>query len=93
MELLNKDIKRQINILKQNIRSDCNKHIIKREHYTRKNGEWKPKQKFETEQEALSFIKKHKMYKYTAYICKVCGKWHIGIKNINKIYEKYYRLY
>ena len=42
--------------------------------------EWKPKQKFETEQEALSFIKKHKMYKYTAYICKVCGKWHIGIK-------------
>ena len=28
----------------------------------------------------LSFIKKHKMYKYTTYICKVCGKWHIGIK-------------
>lgn len=62
-------------------RSDCNKHTIKREHYARKNGEWKPKQKFDTEQDALSFIKKHKMYKYTAYICKVCGKWHIGIKN------------
>ena len=73
--------------MKQNIRSDCNKHVIKREHYTRKNGEWKPKQKFETEQEALIFIKKHKMYKYTVYICKVCGKWHIGIKNINKKYK------
>jgi len=61
-------------------RSDCNKHIIKREHYVRKDGEWKPKQKFETELEALSFIKKHKMYKYSAYVCKVCGKWHIGMK-------------
>ena len=86
MDIQNNVIKRQINYIlinsRQNIRSDCNKHIIKREHYARKNGEWKPKQKFETEQEALSFIKKHKMYKYTAYICKVCGKWHIGIKNI-----------
>jgi len=63
-------------------RSDCNKHIIKREHYTRKNGEWKPKQKFETEEESLSWIKKHKMLKYTPYICKVCGFWHIGMKNI-----------
>ena len=63
-------------------RSDCNKHTIKREHYTRKDGEWKPKQKFESEQEALTFINKHKMYKYTAYVCKVCNKWHIGIKNI-----------
>lgn len=62
-------------------RSDCNKHTIKREHYTRKDGEWKPKQKFESEHEALTFIKKHKMYKYTAYVCKVCGKYHIGIKN------------
>ena len=86
MDIQNNVIKRQINYIlinsRQNIRSDCNKHIIKREHYARKNGEWKPKQKFETEQETLSFIKKHKMYKYTAYICKVCGKWHIGIKNI-----------
>ena len=63
-------------------RSDCNKHKIKREHYTRKDGEWKPKQKFESEQEALTFINKHKMHKYTAYVCKVCSKWHIGIKNI-----------
>jgi len=61
-------------------RSDCNKHIIKREHYAQKNGEWKPKQKFEAEDDALIFINKHQMYKYTPYICKVCGKWHIGIK-------------
>ena len=62
------------------IRSDCNKHIIKREHYTRKNSNWKPKQKFETKEEADSYIKKHKMYKYSSYICKVCGQWHIGMK-------------
>lgn len=61
-------------------RSDCNKHIIKREHYTKKDGNWKPKQKFDTENEAAAYIKKHKMYKYTPYICKVCNKWHIGMK-------------
>lgn len=67
----------------QRIRSDCNKHIIKREHYTRKDGEWKPKHKFETKEEALAFIKKYKMYRYVAYMCQVCGKWHIGIKKSN----------
>jgi hypothetical protein len=56
--------------------------VIKREHYAKKDGEWKPKKKFETEKEALAFIKKHKMYKYIPYVCKVCGKWHIGMKNI-----------
>ena len=65
-------------------RSDCNKHTIKREHYTRKDGEWKPKKNFETEEEALAWIKKYKMYKYTPYICKICGNWHIGIKQNNK---------
>ena len=64
-------------------RSDCNKHIIKREHYARKDGEWKPKQKFNTSDEANAYIKKHKLYKYTSYICKVCGYYHIGIKNNN----------
>ena len=62
-------------------RSDCNKHVIKREHYARKEGEWKPKQKFETEEDANIYINKHRMYTYTSYICKVCGKWHIGMKN------------
>ena len=67
----------------QTAHSDCNKHIIKREHYARKNNEWKPKKKFKTDDEAKIYIKKHKMYKYIPYICKVCGKWHIGIKKAN----------
>lgn len=62
-------------------RSDCNKHIIKREHYSRKNGEWKPKKKFNNQEESDAWIKQYKMYKYSSYICKVCGFWHIGIKN------------
>lgn len=68
-------------MLKQTIRSDCNRHVIKREHYARKDGEWKPKKKFESEEEANNWIKKYKMKKYSAYICKVCGHWHIGMKN------------
>ena len=65
---------------KQTIRSDCNKHIIKREHYTRKDGNWKPKKQFDSDEEANKWIKKYKLYGYLSYICKVCGKWHIGIK-------------
>jgi len=61
-----------------NPRSDCNKHIIKREHYARKNGEWKPKKKFNTKEEALEYIKINNIKKYTVYMCNVCGKWHIG---------------
>ena len=64
-------------------RSDCNKHTIKREHYARKNGEWKPKKKFNSQEEADNWIKTYKMYKYTSYVCKVCGYWHIGIKKQN----------
>lgn len=64
-------------------RSDCNKHTIKREHYTKKDGDWKPKQKFDTKEDAISYIKKHKMYGYTSYLCKVCSKWHIGMKKEN----------
>ena len=64
-------------------RSDCNKHIVKREHYSRKNGVWKPKKPFNTEEDATAWIKKYKMCGYSAYICKVCGKWHIG-KIVNK---------
>lgn len=73
-----------MNKQRQTTRSDCNKHIIKREHYARKNGEWKPKKKFETEEDAVSYIKKYKMYKYVPYICKVCSKWHIGMKKNNR---------
>lgn len=70
---------------RQNARSDCNKHIIKREHYTRKNGEWKPKKKFDSQDEADNWITEHKMYKYTSYMCQVCGKWHVGMKTIKTI--------
>ena len=66
--------------MRNTTRSDCNKHIIKREHYARKNGEWKPKLKFETKEDANIYIKKYKLYKYTAYKCKVCDKWHVGMK-------------
>lgn len=59
-------------------RSDCNKHTIKREHYTRKNGEWKPKKQFDTKEEAESWINKYKMINYIAYQCSICGSWHIG---------------
>ena len=67
----------------QRIRSDCNKHIIKREHYTKKDGDWKPKKKFDKEEDATKWIKQYKMYRYSPYIYKVCNKWHIGMKNIN----------
>lgn len=69
-------------IIKPTTRSDCHKHITKREHYTRKNGQWKPKKQFETEEDANNWIKKYKMNKYKAYLCNICGKWHIG-KNEN----------
>lgn len=65
---------------KPTTRSDCNRHIVRREHYTRKNGNWKPKKKFESKEDAENWIKQYKMYGYTAYICKVCGGWHIGKK-------------
>lgn len=65
-------------------RSDCNKHIIKREHYCRKNGVWKPKKPFSSKEDADGWIKKYKMHGYTPYICKECGKWHVGKKHINK---------
>jgi len=86
---MNYDVRESINIANSNIfvstrpttRSDCNKHTIKREHYTRKNGEWKPKKCFASQEEAEAWIKKYKMTKYTSYVCGVCGCWHIGIKH------------
>ena len=69
-------------IRKATSRSDCNKHIIKREHYTRKNGKWKPKKPFDSQEDAQNWINKYKMYGYSTYLCKVCGKWHIGMKKV-----------
>lgn len=67
---------------RQTIRSDCKPRGVKRYHYTRKNGSWKPKKPFETKAEALSFIKKYKMFAYVAYLCPECNKWHIGSNKI-----------
>lgn len=68
-------------------RSDCNNRKIKRYHYTRKKGAWKAKKPFETEQEALDYIKKYKMDNYVAYICPTCNKWHIGSSSLLKKVE------
>lgn len=65
-------------------RSDCNKHIRPREHYTKKEGRWKPKKFFNSEQDAEEWIRKYKMSGYVAYKCGVCGGWHIG-KMINNL--------
>lgn len=59
-------------------RSDCNKHIVRRWHYTRKNGKWKPKKQFNSKEDADAWINKYKMAGYNAYVCEECGSWHIG---------------
>ncbi len=69
-------------------RSDCTKKNARRYHYTRKKGSWKAKMPFETEQDALAFIKKYKMDKYVAYICPECNKWHIGSSALLNKVEK-----
>lgn len=61
-------------------RSDCNKHTIRREHYTRKNGLWKPKKCFDAKSDADLWIKRYKMLGYRSYVCSECGKIHIGKK-------------
>ena len=59
-------------------RSDCNKHLKPREHYTKKNGRSKPKKTFKSEVDAQVWIRKYGMFGYVAYRCCICGKWHIG---------------
>ena len=59
-------------------RSDCNKHLKPREHYTKKNGRSKPKKGFKSEVDAQAWIRKYKMSGYVPYVCGVCGEWHVG---------------
>lgn len=61
-------------------RSDCNKHILRRWHYTKKKGKVKPKKKFNSIEEAESWINKYKMIGYAAYVCPQCAAVHIGKK-------------
>ena len=70
----------------QTIRSNPHKRVIKREHYCRKDGQWKPKFKFASEEAAQCECKRMKINGYRTYhpyICKVCGYWHIGMKKID----------
>ena len=53
-----------------------NKH--KRYHYYKKDGKWKPKLKFETYQDAETYLKKNKLKDYNIYQCPYCKKFHIG---------------
>lgn len=47
-------------------------------HWTKKKGNWKVKCSFDSIDEAEAYIRKHRMHKYAAYHCKVCGHIHIG---------------
>lgn len=61
-------------------RSNCIRKTHPREHWTKKRGTWKPKHPFPDEQSAQTYITKHKMFKYEAYLCSICGHWHIGYR-------------
>lgn len=55
-----------------------------RQHYNIKG---KSKKAYETEEAALTYINKHKLYYMQPYFCRVCNKYHIGhniILNTNK---------
>ena len=38
----------------------------------------KAKTPYESEKDANKFISVHKLKGYVSYLCRVCGKWHIG---------------
>ena len=52
-------------------------------HYNRRG---KTKMSFETEEDAIKYIKKMNLKDYIVYLCKVCNKYHISHKRneINK---------
>lgn len=51
-----------------------------KQHWTLKHGKMVPKLQFKTLDEALLYIRNHHINsdKYTPYICRDCGLWHIG---------------
>ena len=54
---------------------------VPREHYVKKNGAWKPKMVFLSEDKAVDYISAHCLAdSYTIYKCTICGKFHIGHK-------------
>lgn len=63
---------------KHRTRSDLPKKYS-RKHYNLRH---RAKLPFETEHEALAYIKKYEcLTGYVAYFCDECGKWHIGKEN------------
>ena len=52
-----------------------------RQHYTSRG---KSKETYITEEDAIRYISKHKLYGMTAYFCRVCNKYHIGHLSHNK---------
>lgn len=58
--------------------------LAPREHYVKKNGSWKPKQVFENMASADNYIESKAFFRengYVGYICRYCGKIHIGRLN------------
>lgn len=65
-----------------------NKH--KRYHYYKKDGKWKPKLKFETEEDAEKYLKAiNKIDEYNIYRCPYCKKYHIGHLSEDHKIEQY----
>jgi hypothetical protein len=55
-----------------------------REHFTKKNGTWKPKMVFENIANANNYIQSRAFFRenvYVSYICGYCGGIHIGKLN------------
>ena len=48
------------------------------QHWTWKGKAMKPKVQYRTLDDALGFIKEHKLKDYHPYICPDCGMWHLG---------------
>lgn len=46
-----------------------------RQHYTSRG---KCKETYETMEDAIKYIRKHRLYDMKAYFCRVCNKYHIG---------------
>lgn len=54
--------------------------LAPREHYTKKNGSWKPKMSFETEASADNWVLLHSSPGLTwrVYECPICHKYHLS---------------
>ena len=49
-----------------------------RSHFTKKRNKWKPKVPYDCFEDAQVFLTKNNLKNYRAYLCPICGKWHIG---------------